>query len=151
MKINYDANLFLEILSKHKFVNRPKWLEFCNKIKKELPIIELNNNEKKFISPYEFYDEISNLIPENSNLIPCSSGGAFTTFMQTFKFKNKQICRSSKGLASMGVGLAGAIGVALAKRNKTYLFEGDGGFAQNFQEIGTAIYNKLNLKILFTY
>jgi acetolactate synthase-1/2/3 large subunit len=67
--------------------------------------------------------------------------------MQTFKFKNKQICRSSKGLASMGVGLAGAIGVALAKRNKTYLFEGDGGFAQNFQEIGTAIYNKLNLKI----
>ena len=147
LKINCDANLFLEILSKHKFVNRPKWLEFCNKIKKELPIIELNNNEKKFISPYEFYDEISNLIPENSNLIPCSSGGAFTTFMQTFKFKNKQICRSSKGLASMGVGLAGAIGVALAKRNKTYLFEGDGGFAQNFQEIGTAIYNKLNLKI----
>ena len=48
----------------------------------------------------------------------------------------------------MGVGLAGSIGVALArKKEKTYLFEGDGGFAQNFQEIGTAIYNKLNLKI----
>ena len=147
LKINCDANLFLEILSKQKFEKRPKWLEFCKKIKKELPIIELNNTGKKFISPYDFYDEISNLIPENSNLIPCSSGGAFTTFMQTFKFKNKQICRSSKGLASMGVGLAGAIGVALAKGNKTYLFEGDGGFAQNFQEIGTAIYNKLNLKI----
>ena len=68
--------------------------------------------------------------------------------MQTFKFKKKQICRSSKGLASMGVGLAGAIGVALAKKKeKTFLFEGDGGFVQNFQEIGTAIFNKLNLKI----
>ena len=52
----------------------------------------------------------------------------------------------------MGVGLAGAIGVALArKKEKTYLFEGDGGFVQNFQEIGTAIHNKLNLKIFASF
>ena len=148
LKINCDANLFLKILSKQKIKKNSEWINFCNKIKKDLPIIETNITRKKFISPYYFYDKISDLITKNSNIIPCSSGGAFTTFMQTFKFKNKQICRSSKGLASMGVGLAGAIGVALArKKEKTFLFEGDGGFVQNFQEIGTAIYNKLNLKI----
>ena len=148
LKINCDANLFLKILSKQKFKKNPKWLKFCNYVKKDLPVIEANNTGKKFVSPYYFYDKISDLIPKKANLVPSSSGGSFTTFMQTFKFKNKQMCRSSKGLASMGVGLAGSIGVALArKKEKTFLFEGDGGFAQNFQEIGTAIYNKLNLKI----
>jgi len=148
LKINCDANLFLKILSKQKFKKNPEWLKFCNHVKKELPVIETNNTGKKFISPYHFYDKISDLIPQKANLVPSSSGGSFTTFMQTFKFKNNQICRSSKGLASMGVGLAGSIGVALArKKEKTYLFEGDGGFTQNFQEIGTVIYNKLNLKI----
>jgi acetolactate synthase-1/2/3 large subunit len=148
LKIKCDANLFLKILSKQKFKKNPKWLKFCNYVKKDLPVIENNNTGKKFVSPYYFYDKISDLIPKNTNLVPSSSGGSFTTFMQTFKFKNKQMCRSSKGLASMGVGLAGSIGVALAKKKeKTFLFEGDGGFAQNFQEIGTAIYNKLNLKI----
>ena len=148
LKINCDANLFLKILSKQKIKKNPEWLTFCNHVKKELPVIETNNTGKKFISPYYFYDKISDLIPKKTNLVPSSSGGSFTTFMQTFKFKNQQMCRSSKGLASMGVGLAGSIGVALArKKEKTFLFEGDGGFTQNFQEIGTAIYNKLNLKI----
>ena len=148
LKINCDANLFLKILSKQKFKKNPKWLKFCSYVKKDLPIIETNNTGKNFVSPYYFYDKISDLIPKKANLVPSSSGGSFTTFMQTFKFKNKQMCRSSKGLASMGVGLAGSIGVALArKKEMTFLFEGDGGFAQNFQEIGTAIYNKLNLKI----
>ena len=149
LKINCDANLFLKILSKQKFKKKSsEWLKYCNQIKKKLPVIEYNSTRKNFISPYFFYDKISNLIPKKANLVPCSSGGAFTTFMQTFKFKDKQICRTSKGLASMGVGLAGSIGLGLAKKKEnTYLFEGDGGFVQNFQEIGTAIYNKLNLKI----
>jgi acetolactate synthase-1/2/3 large subunit len=147
LKINCDANKFLKILSKQKYKSNSKWINFCNEIKKKLPVIEPNKTGKNFISPYIFYEKISYLINKNSNLVPCSSGGAFTTFMQSFKFKEKQICRSSKGLASMGIGLAGSIGMALAKNNPTFLFEGDGGFLQNFQEIGTAIYNKLNLKI----
>jgi acetolactate synthase-1/2/3 large subunit len=51
-------------------------------------------------------------------------------------------------LASMGYGLSGAIGAAIANPSKrAVLIEGDGGFAQNFQEIGTAVSNKLNLKM----
>ena len=48
----------------------------------------------------------------------------------------------------MGYGLSGAIGASIANpRNRVILIEGDGGFAQNLQEIGTAKINKCNLKI----
>jgi acetolactate synthase-1/2/3 large subunit len=48
----------------------------------------------------------------------------------------------------MGYGLSGAIGAAIANPDKrTVLIEGDGGFAQNMQEIGTAKINNCNLKI----
>ena len=48
----------------------------------------------------------------------------------------------------MGYGLSGSIGSSLANKNKrVILIEGDGGFAQNLQEIGTAAINKCNIKM----
>lgn len=48
----------------------------------------------------------------------------------------------------MGYGLSGAIGAAMAGHGRrTILVEGDGGFTQNLQELGTVAANKLNLKI----
>jgi acetolactate synthase-1/2/3 large subunit len=48
----------------------------------------------------------------------------------------------------MGYGLSGAIGAALAAQGRrTLLVEGDGGFIQNLQELGTVAANRLNLKI----
>jgi acetolactate synthase I/II/III large subunit len=48
----------------------------------------------------------------------------------------------------MGYGLGAAIGAAFAGRGRrTTLIEGDGGFLQNLQELGTVEVNKLNLKI----
>jgi acetolactate synthase-1/2/3 large subunit len=48
----------------------------------------------------------------------------------------------------MGFGLSGAIGAALANpKKRTILLEGDGGFAQNLQELGTLKANQPNIKI----
>jgi acetolactate synthase-1/2/3 large subunit len=81
-------------------------------------------------------------------IIPCSSGSAFTVPMQAFRLRARQLMVCNKGLAAMGYGLSGAIGAGLAyPARRTVLFEGDGGFAQNLQEIGTAVVNRLNLKI----
>jgi acetolactate synthase-1/2/3 large subunit len=45
----------------------------------------------------------------------------------------------------MGYGLSGAIGAALANPTlRTILIEGDGGFSQNLQDIGTVAANHLN-------
>jgi acetolactate synthase-1/2/3 large subunit len=68
--------------------------------------------------------------------------------MQTFEQRGEQKIVTNKGLASMGYGLSGAIGAAIANQaHRTILVEGDGGFSQNIQEIGTAAINKLNLKM----
>ena len=82
-------------------------------------------------------------------MIPCSSGSAFTLTMQLYKQKFGQRVLSNKSLASMGYGLSGAIGACIAGDNqkRTILIEGDGGFAQNMQELGTAELNQLNLKV----
>ena len=69
--------------------------------------------------------------------------------MQAFEQKYGQKIVTNKGLASMGYGLSGAIGASIANpKRRVVLFEGDGGFAQNIQEIGTAVANNCNLKII---
>jgi acetolactate synthase-1/2/3 large subunit len=71
--------------------------------------------------------------------------------MQVFENKKNQKVLSNKGSASMGYGLAGAIGMAFAYRNNRVIhFEGDGGFAQNMQDIGTVANNKLNIKMFIS-
>ena len=67
--------------------------------------------------------------------------------MQAFIPKFGQIIVTNKGLASMGYGLSGAIGAAESTQARTILIEGDGGFAQNLQELGTLAAQNLNVKV----
>ncbi len=126
-----------------------EWLDYCRMIKKEVPMVEEGNTTGEgFISPYHFVQKLSALCDAGDVIIPCSSGSAFTSMMQVFELKQGQLMVTNKGLASMGYGLSGAIGAAIAADGaRTILVEGDGGFSQNIQEIGTAAANKLNLKI----
>jgi acetolactate synthase-1/2/3 large subunit len=68
--------------------------------------------------------------------------------MQVLSQKSGQIVICNKGLASMGYGLGGAIGASLAHPGRrTILIEGDGGFAQNLQDLATVMVNQLPIKI----
>jgi acetolactate synthase-1/2/3 large subunit len=68
-----------------------------------------------------------------------------------FKQKSGQVITTNKSLASMGYGLAGAIGASISNPGKrVILMEGDGGFAQNLQELGTVSVQKLPIKIFLT-
>lgn len=148
--IQTDANLVLKKLFEYKIGNFKNWYDFCKMVESKIPLIEKNVNKKNrpYVCPYEFYSKLSDICTSDDLIVPCSSGGAFTTFYQTFKQKRGQIIISNKGLASMGYGLSGAIGTSIAnKKKRVILVEGDGGFAQNLQEIGTASINKCNIKI----
>jgi acetolactate synthase-1/2/3 large subunit len=125
------------------------WLTFCKEVKESLPTVEGSNvTSQGFIDPFKLMDKVSSLVASNSVVIPCSSGGAFTVAMQSFKLRDQQRMLTNKGMASMGYGLSGAIGASLAHLDaSTYLFEGDGGFAQNIQELGTLMANSLPIKI----
>jgi acetolactate synthase-1/2/3 large subunit len=118
-------------------------------VRELLPLDEpANSRAPGYLNPYTFVVELSDLCRPDDVVIPCSSGGAFTVMMQAFAQKQGQLIISDKGLASMGYGLSGSIGAALAHpERRTILLEGDGGFAQNLQELGTVAVNGLNLKM----
>ncbi|PUE60908.1 acetolactate synthase [Limnohabitans sp. 2KL-17] len=143
-----DANQFLLDLSAQQLGKHDAWLGYCHQVKAAVPLIEANTTGDSYLSPYRFVEELSRQCGAGDVVIPCSSGGAFTVMMQVFAQKRGQKIVTNKGLAAMGYGLSGAIGAAMGNPNgRTILVEGDGGFAQNLQEIGTVAVNKLNLKI----
>ena len=127
-----------------------KWRSHARRIRKELPLSEeVNGHHQGFLNPFDFALTLSDLCESTDTIVPCSSGGAFTVMMQAFNQKGGQTIITNKGLASMGYGLAGAIGAALADRTRrSVLVEGDGGFSQNLQELATVAVQKLNLKML---
>lgn len=145
-----DANNVLSRLSDSTLkADYSDWVAYARSVRLAIPLVEpVNQTRSEYISPYCFVDTLSNLCRKDDVVIPCSSGGAFTVMMQIFRQKKGQMIVTNKGLASMGYGLSGAIGAAFANPSKrVILVEGDGGFAQNLQEIGTAAINRLNLKI----
>jgi acetolactate synthase-1/2/3 large subunit len=145
-----DANAVLEFLSKQTDLPRyDEWVSFCRTVRSKISLNDsANQTGEGFVSPYDFCLKLSDLTHSDDIIIPCSSGSANTVMMQTFRVKRGQRVFNDKGLASMGYGLGGAIGAAFAaKGRRTILVEGDGGFIQNLQELGTVSLNKLNLKI----
>jgi acetolactate synthase-1/2/3 large subunit len=145
-----DANDFLQRFLSRDLGDKTPWLDYGRMVRRKVPRLEdINKTRDGFISPYEFILDLEDLTTNEDLFIPCSSGSAFTLSMQLYKQKFGQRIITNKSLASMGVGLSGAIGASLAAgaRRRTILVEGDGGFAQNMQEVGTAAINKLNLKV----
>ena len=149
-KYAVDANNFIERFLSSPLQLKKEWINYSQGIRQRIPRIEgVNNTGDGFISPYQFIVDLETQTTQDDLVIPCSSGSAFTLAMQLYKQKAGQKIVTNKSLASMGYGLSGAIGASLAYSNtrRTILIEGDGGFAQNMQELGTAELNKLNLKI----
>ena len=142
-----DANALLEALLERDLGEHGEWLTYCRQVRQELPLLEANTTGAGFLSPYDVATTLGQLSKPDDIIIPCSSGGAFTVMMQAFEMQSGQRMVTNKGLASMGYGLSGAIGAAIASGRRTILVEGDGGFSQNLQEIGTAAVNDLDLKI----
>lgn len=144
-----DADQFLTTLLKESYTGWEDWLEYCQNVRVALPVSEeINETSEGFLNPYDFFCEISELMESTDVVIPCSSGATNSVPMQAISQKFGQIIITNKGLASMGYGLSGAIGASLAHPGRrTFLFEGDGGFAQNLQELATVAVNRLPIKI----
>jgi acetolactate synthase-1/2/3 large subunit len=155
LNIQGDANELvrplLEELSSGGAKDLAPWHEHIALCKQMLPTVESANQiYSESANPFEVVDTLSDILADQSScLIPCSSGGSYTTVMQAFRQTQGQLLTNDKGLASMGYGLAGAIGTAVALPDRNIvLVEGDGGFAQNLNEIGTVANRKLNLKMV---
>jgi acetolactate synthase-1/2/3 large subunit len=153
LAINSDANQFVSNLQE----NLPKdyknlyldWKKYIQSIKAGLMGPEkINTSEAPYLEAMKFVDDLINFSNGDEIIIPCSSGAAaYEGAMRVINLKGSQKMVTSHAMASMGYGLSGAIGAALANPDKKVIsFEGDGGFAQNQQELGVAVINNLNLK-----
>ncbi len=152
-KMNMDPNVFLanlgngvETMAK---IDISDWQSLISTIKDKLIHPEESNKASKgYVEYAKFVQDLTSKLDEHDNVNPCSSGGNFESFGKLMINKTGQKWVTSPGLASMGVGLSGAIGMALAYPNRrTIVFEGDGGLAQNLQEFGVVKSNNLNLKM----
>jgi acetolactate synthase-1/2/3 large subunit len=144
-----DANTLLEAMCGHDYPPFDDWLSFCREVRELVPLRDPENVTRPgFVCPYQFFLDLSGITTPDDVVIPCSSGGANSVAMQTFNPQAGQVVITDKGLASMGYGLSGAMGAAMAwPDRRTVLIEGDGGFIQNLQELATVAVNDLDLKI----
>ena len=149
MGVHADANTILELIAGEKYEPDPQWIEHITTVRDLVPILDpANEHGSEYLSPYVLVDQLSDVMGADDVLIPASSGSGQFVPMETFRLTQGQRVVTNKGLASMGYGLAGAIGAALAAPgSRVVLVEGDGSFSQNLQELGTVALQNLNIKI----
>jgi acetolactate synthase-1/2/3 large subunit len=149
LPIRGDAGAMLDALLASDLGDHADWLAFCRTVRAELPLADPENvHDPRYADPFAFNQAMSAAMRPDDVVIPCSSGGAFTSAMQAFDQRWGQTIITNKALAAMGYGLSGAIGAAFARpARRVVLFEGDGGFSQNLQELATVAVNTLHLKM----
>jgi acetolactate synthase-1/2/3 large subunit len=155
LAIQTDAKYFIEQLLKEikntsfKTPDVAAWIEWCMERKAKYPICSKEYlQDDGYIDPYIFVNTLSGVLPQNSLIIPGSSGTGFTVANQVFKIKKGQRFFTSKGLAAMGYGLPSSIGGCFAAGKKeTMTIIGDGGFQLNIQELQTIVHHQLPIKI----
>ena len=143
-----DADNFLSRLLPSVRGDWNEWVSYAQDVRNMLPLNDpANETGNGYLSPFDFYADLIRLSTSEDVIIPCSSGGANSVSMQVIEQKLGQVIITDKGLASMGYGLAGAIGASMAHpKKRTFLIEGDGGFSQNLQELATVAVNNLPIK-----
>jgi acetolactate synthase-1/2/3 large subunit len=137
------------LLPELNWQDRDEWCDYVNKLRAAIPPIEPSNVSRPgFINSFHFLRDLSRAADSSDILALCSSGGTFTGALQNYEIAQGQIATVSPAHASMGYGLATAIGAAFANpARRVILTEGEGGFAQNFQELAILKRYRLPIKI----
>jgi acetolactate synthase-1/2/3 large subunit len=147
---NADPNIvFSALLGRVAWSDCESWGPYVRKVRSSLPILEPSNVVREgFFSSFKLLHDLSLAARPDDALAICSSGGSFTAALQVYHVSRGQYATTSAALASMGYGLSTAIGVAFARPGqRVILAEGDGGFAQNLQELAVIRRHNLPIKI----
>lgn len=143
-----DANSVVAGIAEFPYRELQPWWSFINSVRAEVPLIDPENSQgDAFLSPYALVNELSEVLSPTDIFIPASSGSGQFVPMETFQMKTGQRVATNKGLASMGYGLAAAMGAAAVGADRVVLIEGDGSFSQSIQELGTVALHNWPIKI----
>jgi acetolactate synthase-1/2/3 large subunit len=123
------------------------WGDYVRSVRAHIPTLETaNTNDPGYVNSFKFLKNLSRATKASDVLALCSSGGTFTGALQNYEIAPRQMATTSAAHASMGYGLATAIGLSFSDQNRRIvLTEGEGGFSQNLQEL--AILKRFSLPI----
>ncbi len=129
---------------KVKPLAKKEWIAKIKQWKQKYPL----TYEKVALKPQYIIEKISDLLPEDA--IICTEVGQNQMWTaQYYKFRRPRTFITSGGLGTMGFGFPAAIGVQMANPGKTVVdIAGDGSIQMNIQELATAVYRHLPIKII---
>jgi len=128
---------------------RSDWLASLQALKEERSLnMEAMSDSEEGVDAYRVMLEVSGAI-ENFDAIVTDMGSSFTVTMQALRRDGRARVLTSSGTSSMGFGLPGALGIALADADRKILcIAGDGGLQMNLQELHTMATKTSNLKLI---
>jgi acetolactate synthase-1/2/3 large subunit len=141
-----DAKSILtELLKLVQPRERTEWLGLVRQWKAEFPLTYKHSDS--VVKPQAVVEEVYNVT--DGNAIICTDVGQNQMWAaQYFKYTTPRSFLSSGGLGTMGFGLPAGIGAQFGRPGETvFVISGDGSIQMNMQEMATAVYNKLPVKI----
>jgi len=125
-----------------------RWGEVVRGWKGRFNVFEENHHRSQYaVNSYDFIQAMSTLLKPN-DVVVTDMGTSFTCTMQSLRNTGGNRLFTSSACSSMGFGLPGAIGAAIADRGRRVIcIAGDGGFQMNLQELQTVAHHRLPLKI----
>lgn len=149
--INADISVCADVkdilVVMYKYLKKPlekktDWLNYCDSIKKQYPLLQKKFMQTQEINPYCFFHTLSHYL-ENDDAIVVSVGTSRVMGSQSIYIKGKQRFITNVPTAAMGYDLPAAIGVCIAKNEtRTILITGEGSLQMNIQELQTIIHHK---------
>ena len=149
--VHADVKPFLKKLldrlsASHALPQEEKWLEDCQKLKLEHPMIkpEMKRN------PIDLYYFMSRLdaLSGPRHIFTTDAGSNYYVGGQVYHFEEGQREITSGTFAAMGLSIPLAIGSAIAAPDSQILgVTGDGSLELNIQELKTISYYQLNIKL----
>ena len=131
-----------------KYTKKPEtdaWLGRIDELKKKHPLRYEKNDGK--LRPQYVVEEISN-ITKGEAIITTEVGQNQMWAAMFYRFKKPRTMISSGGLGTMGFGFPAAIGAQFGRPDAVVFdIAGDGSIQMNIQELATAVYNKLPVKV----
>ena len=122
----------------------PEWLAWCKALYARFRPELDGTDGGDYVDPYAFINALSDACNEDDIIVPGSSGQQSCAFFQEFKVKRGQRILCCNTIGAMGFEPM-AIGAAIASGKRVIVVTGDGGFAQNMQEL--EVVKRLSLPI----
>jgi acetolactate synthase-1/2/3 large subunit len=140
-----DVKLVLEmLLERVKAKANPKWLARISEWKREYPL----HYEAAGLKPQRVIEELHRLT--GGEAIICTEVGQHQMWTaQFYPFTRPRSLVTSGGLGTMGFGFPAAIGAQVGNPDRLVIdIAGDGSFQMNIQELGTAVANRIPVKVI---